>query len=320
MQIGRRDFIAGMAVAGTGLAIGPAQAAAFPAQDISFIIPFAAGGGFDQYIRAIMPAMKAELPASINVLPNNITGAAGARGVNQLYHAKPDGYTICIINTPGIILMQAQGLLGFDPAELTWLCNMGSDAYGLAVRKDSPLKTVDDLRALAKKGPVKFTGDGPGGTSYTATHIFAHLFDFESQVITGYKGSSDYIVAAMRGDGDATIGALSTLSPFIESGMMRLLVSFEEHSSYPGAADATTLKQPDLTKITVLRMVAGPPKMKPDVANQLSNYLVTAMKDPKVIAWAKANHANLQPSDADGAKKLYHEQAAFIASVQKFIK
>jgi tripartite-type tricarboxylate transporter receptor subunit TctC len=319
MHIGRRDFIAGMAAAGTGLAMRPALAAAYPAQDISFIIPFAAGGGFDQYVLAVLPAVKPQLPPSINMVPNNVTGAAGARGVNQLYHAKPDGYTICIINTPGIILMQAQGLLGFDPASLTWLANMGSDPYGVVVRKDSPIKTIDDLKALGKTRKVKFTGDGPGGTSYTATHIFAHLMDFDAEVITGYKGSSDYIVAAVRGDGDATIGALSTLGPFLDSGMLRLLCSFEEHSSVPGVADATTLKMPALANITVLRMIAGPPKMPQDIAGQITNYLVTAMKDPKVQAWAKTAHANLKPSDAAGARKLYEEQAAFIASVKQFI-
>jgi tripartite-type tricarboxylate transporter receptor subunit TctC len=320
MHFGRREFIAGAAATGVGLAMGPARAAAYPSEDINFIIPFAAGGGFDQYVRAVMPAMKAQLPPNVNVVPNNVTGAAGARGVNQLYHSKPDGYTISIINTPGVILLREQKLLTFDPANLTWIANMGADAYGVVVPKNSPIKTVADMQALGKKRKVKFTGDGPGGTSYTATHIFAHLMGFDVEVITGYKGSSDYIVATVRGDGDACVGAISTLQPFLDSGMLRLICSFEEHSSMPGVPDATTLGKPELSNIEVLRMVAGPPKMPDAIADKLSTILVTAMKDPKVQQWAKSTHSNLTPTDRAGTLKLYKQQAAFIDSVKQFIK
>jgi tripartite-type tricarboxylate transporter receptor subunit TctC len=268
----------------------------------------------------VLPAVAPQLPSGINMVPNNVTGAGGARGANQLYHAKPDGYTISIMNMPGTILMQSQGMLGFDPASLTWLANMGKDVYGLCVPKDSPLKTVDDLMKLAKQRKIKFTGDGPGGTAYTASHICAHLMGFDIEVISGYKGSSDYVVGAVRGDGDCTVTAMTTLQPFIDSGMLRLLVSFEEHSPIPGVADATTLKLPELTNLVLFRMVAGPPKLPDDIADKLSGILVKAISDPKVQDWAKKAHANMIASDRAETAKLYKQQADFIASVKQYIK
>jgi tripartite-type tricarboxylate transporter receptor subunit TctC len=320
MQIGRRDFIAGMALAGSGLGIPPAQAtASFPAKDISFIIPYAPGGGFDEYVRAVVPAMQARLPNPVNVLPLNIEGAAGARGATQLYQARPDGYTISIMNVPGIVIMQIQGGLHFDLNALTFLCNMGVDAYGIAVPKNSPLKSMADLQKLAKTRPIKFPCIGPAGTAYSATRIGAHLLGFEAQIIPGYKSSSDYIVATIRGDGDVIVASLAAMSQFIDSGMIRVLATFEEHSSIPGAEDATTLKLPDLVKVTALRPVTAPPNLPPEVAAQLSTCLINAMKDPKVIAWAKANRANLQPDDAETTKRLFQEQVAFITTWKKYI-
>lgn len=320
MMIGRRDVMAGgLALAGMGMVDGLARAAAFPERDISFIIPYGPGGGFDQYVRAVIPALNARVPKGVSVLPTNVEGAGGAKAANQIYRTKPDGYTISIINVPGIIILQAQGGLSFDAAKLNWLCNMGSDPYGLAVPAKSPLRTIDDFRALSKKRKIKFTGVGPAGTSYSATKISAALLGFDAEIITGYKGTNDQIVAAIRGDGDCTLGSLTALSQFHDSGMVRVIATFEKHSSIPGAEDATTLKQPDLAKINQLRPVAAPPKLPAEIRQYLSKLLVDAMNDPKVVAWAKANRANLQPYDAETTDRLFQEQVAFMNQWKKYI-
>ncbi|HTH96593.1 MAG TPA: tripartite tricarboxylate transporter substrate-binding protein [Stellaceae bacterium] len=328
MRIGRRDFLTGMGLAGgalgmgtlgpAALGIGEARAEGLP-QNIDFIIPYGPGGGFDQYVHAILPAFQDQLPDSISIRAENVEGASGAKGANQLARATPDGSTIAIVNVPGIIIVQLRGGLSFDVGGLTWLCNMGNDPYGLAVPAKSPLKSIADLRALGRKRPVTFTGVGPAGAAYSATRIGAHLLGFEAEIISGYKGTNDYIVAAVRGDGDATVGSLTALSQFHDSGMIRVLATFEKHSSIPGAEDATTLGQPDLAKITQLRPVAGPPKLPQDIAARLSRYLINAMNDPKVAEWAKANRANLQPSDATTTKRLIEEQVAFMNVWKKYI-
>ena len=94
-------------------------AAGFPERDITFIIPNQVGGGFDAYVRAIAPVMEKYLPNKVNVVPLNVPAGGGAKGVNQLYRARPDGYTIGILNVPGapamVLLPRGYVLGGVEP-------------------------------------------------------------------------------------------------------------------------------------------------------------------------------------------------------------
>src|SRR6202521_4576533 len=119
----------------------PGRAAGFPERDITFIIPNQVGGGFDAYVRTIAPAMEKYLPNKINVVPLNVPAGGGAKGVSQLYRARPDGYTIGIMNIPGLFILQERGG-GYDLAKFTWLAGLGKDPYGLAGPGNSPVKSI----------------------------------------------------------------------------------------------------------------------------------------------------------------------------------
>jgi tripartite-type tricarboxylate transporter receptor subunit TctC len=315
----RREILAGLAACGTIPLGSKARAASFPSKDITIIIPYAAGGGFDSYIRAMLPSLQARLPDPVKAVPENVDGAGGAKAMNELWRARPDGSTIGVLNVPGILILREQGGLGLDPAKLTWLCNMGTDPYGLVVPASSPVKSIADLQALSKQRPVKFTTVGPASTSYSATRIAANLLGLNVQLIAGYRGTNDYVVAAVRGDGDAAIASLTALAQFRASNLVRVLATFEEHSSVPGAQDATTLKLPDLVNITQLRPLAGPPRIPADIAAELSKLLMTALRDPKVQAWAAANSANLTPDGPEETVSLLQKQTQFVGQWKKYL-
>lgn len=308
MRLRRRDLL----MAAPALLLARPAAAAFPDRDIAFIIPDGPGGGFDSYVRAIAPAMEAALPHKVNVVPTNVPGAGGARAASELFRAKPDGTMIGIFNVPGITVQQMRGAGGFDLDKFTWLGRAGEDHYALAVGANSPLKSVDDLQALAKTRPVKFTSTGPAGTAYSATQIAAHLLGLKAQIITGYKGSSEYVVAAIRGDGDAVITALPLLRRLAAGKALRILATFEAKSTVPGVPDATALGQPELAQLVIERLVAAPPGLPADIKTTLATALTTAMQAPAVAAWAKTADADLSPATPDQAVTALHDQSAFI--------
>jgi tripartite-type tricarboxylate transporter receptor subunit TctC len=258
--------------------------------------------------------MQAALPNPVQIIPDNVDGAGGAKAASQVFRARPDGLTISVLNIPGLLILQQEGgSLGFELDRLSWICNLGTDFYGLVVPTDSPLKSVADLRALSKERPVKFTCVGPAGTAYSATRIAGELLGIRTQIIAGYKGTNDYVVAAVRGDGDAAICSLTAMAQFRAGNLIRVLATFEDHSSIPGAEDATSLKQPDLAKIVQLRPVAGPPKLAPEIVNTLSDAVARAVRDPKVVAWAHANEANLDIKNPEQTAAALREQTQFIA-------
>ena len=290
-----------------------AAPAAFPAKNIQFVIPYAPGGGFDTYVRFIAPVMEKYLPRKVSIVPMNVSAGAGSRGVAQLYRARPDGYTIGILNIPGMfILQQQQGTSAYDLAKFTWVGAMGEgERYLISVSAKSPIRNFADLKALSARRPIKFSVTGPEGTAYVATMIGAQLLGLRKQLITGYKGSADYVVAAVRGDSDAVVAAIPTTMRYVRGGSIRSVVSFETHSSIPGIPDATTLGQPELDRISVERLVAAPPGTPADVQNILSTALSKALADPIVVKWAKDNDLIMLPKTPAQALAILTEQRAF---------
>ena len=314
LHLTRRDVLRGASAAGAALALPRAsRAASWPERDIAFIIPDAPGGGFDSAVRALAPALEKYLPNKVNVVPTNVVGGGGNRAATQLLRAKPDGTSIGIFNIPGLFFAQQQGDAGYDLAKFTWLGRVGEDIYALGVGANSPLKSIADMRALSQTRPVKFTSTGSAGTAYAATQIATNLLGIKAQIITGYKGSSEYALAAIRGDGDAVITTMSLLQRLRASGDLRILASFEPHSAVPGADDATTLKQPELALITLERLIAAPPALPADIKAALADALWKALGDPQIVDWAKQADINLARETPDHAAATLADQATFFA-------
>ncbi len=297
---------------------GHAGAAGFPERDITFIIPNQVGGGFDAYVRAIAPVMEKYLPHKVNVVPLNVPAGGGAKGVNQLYRARPDGYTIGILNIPGLFVLQARGG-GYDLAKFTWLAGLGRDSYALAVPWNSPVKSVADLKALSATRPVKFTTNGPDGTAYGVTLIATDLLGIRMQLITGYKGSSEYVAAAVRGDGDAVITNLPILERFEASQSLRLLASFTTDGTRPDLPNAKALAEPQLADISVARMVAAPPNLPPDIKKILVEAIDKAVSDPEVVALSKKTGMGLALQSPDEVAADVRSQANFFDKWRKYL-
>lgn len=323
-RLTRRNVVIGAGATASALALprlAQAAPASFPTKNIQFVIPYAPGGGFDVYPRVVAPVMEKYLPNKVNIVPINVPSGGGSRGVAQLYRAKADGYTIGILNVPGMfILQQQQGSGAYDLAKFSWIGAMGEgERYVIAVGSKSPLKTFADLKALAAKRPVKLSVTGPEGTAYAATMIGTRLLNLKTQLITGYKGSADYVVAAIRGDSDAVIAAIPTTSRFVRGGTVRVLASFETKSTFPGVPDATALGQPELDNISVERVIAGPPGMPADIQNTLSVALAKALADPVVVKWAKENDLVMRSRTPQETTALVAEQRKFFDKFKNYL-
>jgi tripartite-type tricarboxylate transporter receptor subunit TctC len=320
--VSRRAFLsAGAASLVFGARAAAAAAIGFPAKNIQFIIPYAAGGGFDSYVRFISPVIERYLPNRVSIVPINVTAGSGSRGTTQLYRSKPDGYTIGIFDVPGMFIQQAvQGGSAYDLSRFAWIGCMGEgERYLVGAGANSPLKTYADLQALSAKRPVKFAVTGNEGTATAATIIGTEVLGIKRQLITGYRGSSDYIVAAIRGDCDAVISATSTMTRFARAGQLRILASFEAHSSFPGVPDASSLGKPELDQITVERPVGAPPGTKPEIQDLLSAALAKALADPKVVAWAKENDVIMRSKTPAEAAALVARQRNFFEHWKRYL-
>lgn len=141
-----------VALASAMLSVAGAAWADWPTdRPIEMIVAFAPGGGTDIMLRTLAPFVEAELGTQIPVM--NRPGASGEIAYTALSQAKPDGYTISSLNTPGFLTMQVDRNLRFDPAAICPLARIVEDPGTFIVQAGSDYQTLADLVAYAKERP-----------------------------------------------------------------------------------------------------------------------------------------------------------------------
>jgi tripartite-type tricarboxylate transporter receptor subunit TctC len=282
----------------------------FPTRNISFIIPDGPGGGADLLVRLLASALDRLVP--VNVVPINVDAGGGGKAMLELWQARPSGYTIAEINVPGIFVLEAVRGLKQDLSKFTWLASITrGEPYALAVGYDSPIRSVADLQALSRIRRVTFSSTGPEGTGYLATLVAARLLGIRCRPITGYSGSTDSVVGAIRGDVDAVIAAQSTLHRLEKGNFIRLLAIFTDERTPPGVENALGLGRPELSQVMAIRMLGGPPGMPRDRADVLGDLLGKALRTPAIAQWARNIGEVLDPRGPVEATRVVSEQRAF---------
>ncbi len=309
-----------IALAAIAVALSASSASAqYPEKNIEFLIPFGPGGGFDRTVRLISPYMEKALPKRVEVLPKNLPGAGGRRALATVYRARPDGYLISIMNSPGAAIPMLLGeKLEYDLDKFAWIAKIGSEDYMVGASAKSSIRTIDDLKKLGR--PVKIPTTGFGSTAYAAAAVFAQAFGMKAEHIPGYKGTNDYIVGIVRGDGDIAVAPVSTFKQFVESGAIRPLMTFEETTSMPGIKTVAELGHPELSGLAVERYIVAPPGTPANVVKILSDALGKAASDPELKAKAAKTGEPLDYIPAAQAQAAFNKSLAIYETYKEAIR
>lgn len=288
------------ALAAAALAAPTASAAQWqPKHNITFMIPYGPGGGFDVISRKISPFIQKHLGGKVNVVPKNVQGANGAKAAIQLARSKPDGTRMMIFNLPGHAVFNIEGDTSkYDMTKYTWLGRIATAGYVLAVAGRSKFRTLKDLIAL--KRPIKQAELGRGGTSYMASGVLWKTVGKKVKFITGYKSSAQYALATIRGDGDVVLLAAGSYRKYVRgkgkkrginpSDLRAVLDLTDKKSQFPGVQNAVEAGYPSLAQLGLSRIVATTPKTPKRIAKVMEAALRDAVLDPEFIAWAKKVH------------------------------
>ncbi len=274
----------------------------YPQENISIVIPYGPGGGFDTTVRVFAPHFAEKLGDDVTILPENIPGTGGRRGTTTVYREDPDGYTIGILNLPGLVLPSILGeQVDFQLREMSWIGRIESQNYVLLVQAESDIQTLDDFIA---QDEFTFVSIGYGTTVLAAIQIAAEqlgLMSKNPKFLTGYSGTSDQLVALVRGDGNATISPISTAYQYVRSENLRpIAVTGESRSSYfPDTPTFEELGYSGLTPLNVQRSLAGPPGMDPVVLGKLREAFLQTMESPEFLEAAAQAQMDVAPLNGD---------------------
>jgi tripartite-type tricarboxylate transporter receptor subunit TctC len=293
---GRRMLLRSMAVAATSaggmlgaggllMGSGPASAqsaqsapgsGAWPQRAIRIIHPWAAGGGGDIVTRVIADRMRLEL--GVPVLVENRPGAGGNLGAELASRQPPDGYTLMTTAGGFAIAPSLYKNLNYDPVkDFVPVTKIATAPLLVLVRADSPLRSMADLIALAKKDPkgVTFGSFGNGSPSHLIGESINRLAGISMTHVpyTGGGAATDLM------GGSLTLAILDAVSqtPQVKAGKLRAL-ALNGNQRLPALPDVPTLIETgipfDLVGWHAMFAPTGTPREIVERLNQVVNQII----------------------------------------------
>ena len=289
------------------LAAAAQDAAKFPEREMTMIINYGAGGNTDVASRAIGNAMETLLKKP--VVPNNRGGAQGTLGVSNLAKQKADGYNFGVVTFSTIAITPHLMNVDYTVDNFDFIAGVARYRYGLAVRADSPYKTVQDLVNAAKKDKGIFFG-APSAPNNIALFELGRKTGGKFEQVS-YKSGAETVTALLGGHVDVIVQNPSDIVAHVKAGKMRLLASASP-MRWKELPEVPTLKEQgfdvEIDSWIGLAFPKGTPKairdkmekvaMTAATSPQLAPILETAGVDPAALTGADYRAKLIEGRDA----------------------
>lgn len=265
--------------------LAAAAQAPYPSAPVRIIVPFAAGGASDLVARTVAERLQALWGQGVVI--ENIGGGGSNIGVAALARAKPDGYTLGLINASshGMNKWLYKEKLAYDPLrDFAPVSQLAITPNVLVVNPEKvPAKTVPEFIALLKQKPnsLNFGSSGVG----TSLHVGMELF----QQTTGtklthvpYRGSGPMMVDLLSGQLDVALDGAAVAWPYVEAGKLRALAtSIPQRASFMPDLPALSEFLPgfDVTAWHGLAAPAGTPK---EIVEKVSRDVRGILETPEI--------------------------------------
>lgn len=268
------------ALGGSALLPATAQPAAYPNKPIEFIVPFPPGGGTDALARTLAEATRKHLPQSLVIV--NKAGASGGVGWAELVNARPDGYKIGII-TVEITIIPHMGAVRFTSDDVTPIARLNADPATIAVRHDSPIRSIEELLAASRKAGaegLKVGNAGPGSLGHLAAVVLSDKTGVPFTHVS-YRGAGPALLDLTGGHVEALSLTPPDMAAFVADGKVRPLAVMGAQRIGSGWEQVPTLKERGIdVQVTGWRGLAAPRNTPPEVVTVLRQAFAKAMQEP----------------------------------------
>jgi putative tricarboxylic transport membrane protein len=259
-------------------ALGAARGEDFPGgKPVEMTVMFGAGSAADVTARYLADGMAKALGVPVPVV--NRTGGGGAIGYSHVQQQRPDGHSI-IWNSNSISTNYHSGILPFDYKAFAAVARVSTETPAIAVRSDSPWKSLNELVAFARANPGKVRIGNSGTGSHT--HFAASaLFLTEKTKITHVPfGEGQAIVNLLGSRIEGVVQLPAALVAHVKSGDLRVLavMGSERDPVFPDVPTAKELGLP--VAFDMWRGVAAPEGTPKPVIAMLQNAVRQSVQSP----------------------------------------
>jgi len=288
----------------------------YKGKTINVLIGVGAGGFYDMNARIVARHIGRHIPGNPVLVPQNMTGAGGARMAAYLADvAARDGTNIGMIanNFPA---MRAAGIeaIKFDIGAFQWIGSVSPLAGALTVWSASGVESLAD----AQKREVVVGASGRGADSFSMPTMLNQFLDTKFRIVTGYAGGNAINLAMERGEVQGRYNFWpswkSTKPEWIENGDIRVIVTMgPKPDDLPGVPSVSELvTDPDDLQVvnlivagtrlgTPLAFAGGVPGERVDAVRAAFD---ATMRDPDFLKEAEKLKIEVNPVRGEEMQKI----------------
>lgn len=257
------------------------------AQDIAkplrIVQGFAPGGGHDTVARLLGPRVGVVLKQPSVV--ESRTGANGIIAAEYVARSAPDGNTVILTGVSTFVLNQlVYAKMPYDTLkDLAPVTTVAATPQILVAHPGLPVKSLNDIAALARRSPNKLSAASPGigGLSHLTLEIFKSLGKIDIEHVA-YKGTAAALTEVLGGFVPLLIGDLPAPLPHVKSGKLRAIAVTGEARS-PLLPDVPTAREQGYPGLQATNWygVMAPAATPPAVVERLHAAFVSAVEAPE---------------------------------------
>lgn len=279
-----KKLIAALGVA-TALTLAPQIAAAqdFPAQPITIVVPFAAGGPTDTVTRLVAQAMSQDLGQQVVV--ENVGGAGGTLGAARVAQAEANGYTLLLHHIGMATTATLYRELPYNALEDFEYVGLVTEVPMVMVgRPDLEANSLEEVISYVRENgeEVMYANAGIGAASHLCGLLFMNAIETQMTTIP-YQGTGPALTDLMGGQVDLMCDQTTNTTNQIRDGSIKgFAVTVPERlDALPDIATAAESGL-DGFEVTIWHGVYAPKGTPEDVVARLTQSLQVALQDATV--------------------------------------
>ena len=269
----------------------------YQGKTLQILVGYSAGGGYDQYARTLARHISKHIPGNPNVVVRNVPGAGSVVLMNQLANTLPNDGTVIGTVARGLPFdpLFTSEAPNYNALEMGWLGSLNSET-GIGVTwHTTEVHTWEDLFDQT----LTLGATARGADSYVFPAVIAQLLGFNYNIVTGYPGVNDILLAMERGEVDAPgswsyDGAIANNPDWFSDGQIRILYQsgLSKHPNLPDVPLVTDLVDNDTAR-QVLRLLfarnemgrpfVAPPNIPQDRLEILRRAMEATSNDPEFV-------------------------------------
>jgi len=322
----RRTWVGGAVLAAAAVLLpAPSFAQAdYPNRPIRVVVPFPAGGTTDMLARLFTQKMGESMGQTLVV--ENVGGAGGSLGADQVAKAAPDGYTLLFHNltfSTTTSSLQYAGRSRHDIEKDFVPISVGAYVPMLLLAHPSvPAKDLKEFVALARTAekPLFYGSTGPGSVMNFSGELLKRDAGIKMDHVP-FRGAAPLVQELLSGRIQFGGDQLSTSLQHARSGALRPL-AVQSATRSPALPDVPTVREQGFAFLELqgwngFFAPAGTPDA---IIARLHKEIVAASKDSNIRARMEQVGAEPGGSSQEEMRKMLREQISKVKPVVEELK